>query len=211
MSSAPSVGGHLRVVASGDSAGTVEPISDDEIIDAFERGDRRTAELLFDRLDTVINRTLLRILGRREEDHDDLVQACFEQILTTLARGKFARACKLSSWAVSVTTNVALTAIRRRQRDRRCVTIDPGEERLQGRGSGATPEERVMIEALRSALATLGPGTAEVVILHDMVGHDLAEIAVLTGLSVSAAQSRLVRGRAALRSRMDSEFPGVIR
>jgi DNA-directed RNA polymerase specialized sigma24 family protein len=35
-----------------------------------------------------------------------------------------------------------------------------------------------------------------------VLGHDLAEISVLTGVSVSAAQSRLVRGRQELKERM---------
>ena len=44
---------------------------------------------------------------------------------------------------------------------------------------------------------------ATAVLLYDVFGHELAGIAVLTGVSVAAAQSRLVRGREEeLRDRM---------
>jgi DNA-directed RNA polymerase specialized sigma24 family protein len=46
------------------------------------------------------------------------------------------------------------------------------------------------------------PERAETVFLHDVLGHDLAEIALLTRVSVAAAQSRLVRGRRELRHRL---------
>lgn len=198
---------HLRVVPGHGTFGQQDPPTDDELIDAFERGDKSTAALLFERLDGVVGATLVRVLGRRQEDHDDLVQAAFEQILRTLARGKFARACRLSSWAVAVTTNVALSALRRRCRERR--HLDLGSEAELSESPNAAPDQRAMLDALRRQLAELSPRTAEVVILHDMAGHDLAEIAVLTGLSVAAAQSRLVRGRAALRSGLRSLPPGA--
>ena len=43
---------------------------------------------------------------------------------------------------------------------------------------------------------------AETVLLHDVFGYELAEIAVLTGASVSAVQSRLVRGRKELHKKL---------
>ena len=44
-------------------------------------------------------------------------------------------------------------------------------------------------------LSSIPLAHAEAVVLHDLLGHDLAEIARLTEVSVASAQSRLVRGR----------------
>jgi DNA-directed RNA polymerase specialized sigma24 family protein len=43
------------------------------------------------------------------------------------------------------------------------------------------------------------------VLVHDVFGHSLAETARLTGVSMSAAQSRLVRGRREVRARMEGK------
>jgi RNA polymerase sigma-70 factor (ECF subfamily) len=200
--------GHLRVVASAEEPSQVLA-SDAELIDAFERGDLAVAEQLYDRLQRVVNATLTKVLGERGQDHDDLVQSAFEQILGTLAEKKFARACSLASWAVAVTTNLALTTIRKRQNERR--RIAPVSEIPDTRSSYPGADRRALLASLRTELARLAPATAEVVVLHEVFGHDLAEIAVLTGLSLSAAQSRLFRGRKELRERLESRFPGEIR
>lgn len=190
----------------GEEARAPSREDDEALLDAFERGDLTTAERLYDRLERVVNATLLKVMGERGQDHDDLVQVAFEQILLTLARKKFARACSLSSWAASVTTHVALNAIRKRQYERRNVVSDP-ERSETAESGGLGPERSAILSALRAELGKLPAVTASVLVLHEVMGHDLAEIAVLTGLSVSAAQSRLVRGRAELRRRLDSRFP----
>jgi RNA polymerase sigma-70 factor (ECF subfamily) len=195
----------LRLVSGGRDARTPE-CSDDELIDAFERGDLELSGRLYDRLERVVSATLIKVLGERGQDHDDLMQSAFEQILRTLAQKRFARACSLASWAVSVTTHVALTTIRKRQSQRKHVGTEPVNDELEV-GHGPGPEQRAMMSALRSELAKLPPLTAQVIILHEVMGHDLAAVAVLTSLSVSAAQSRLVRGRAELRQKLDSQFP----
>jgi RNA polymerase sigma-70 factor (ECF subfamily) len=193
----------LRVVAKDEAS---PPLDDVELIDAFERGDLRTSERLYDRLAHVVHATLVKVLGRRCQEHDDLVQCSFEQILITLSRKKFARACSLSSWAVAVTTHVALNAIRAQQRERR--NFERGVEAPDvSRPSQPAPDQSSMMRALRTELGRLPETTANVVVLHEVMGHDLAEIAVLTGLSVAAAQSRLVRGRAELRRRLESRAP----
>jgi len=55
------------------------------------------------------------------------------------------------------------------------------------------------VERARIALATLGPEQREAIVLHDIEGWRVEEIAELEGLSVSAVKSRLSRGRERLR------------
>ena len=94
----------LRPVPAPAPAGKVADriISDDELIEAVVAGDASVASELYDRLHHSVDRTIYRVLGRREGDHEDLVQTAFEQIVKTLATRRFARACSLSAWASTV-------------------------------------------------------------------------------------------------------------
>lgn len=195
--------------------------SDDEIIDALLRGDDRIASQLYDRIVGTVDRTLYRIFGRREHDHDDLVQSTFEQIVTTLARQRFARACTLRTWASSVATHIGLNALRSRRRERRVVdrahggdfvtttelhegSVAPPPPRSR-QGTDASLEAHFALERIRQHLIAMDPKKAEALFLHDALGHDLAEISVLTNASVAAAQSRLVRARKELMSRLEAD------
>jgi RNA polymerase sigma-70 factor (ECF subfamily) len=199
----------LRAVPRGTDASTARPpeLSDEAIIEAVARGEDRIAGLLYDRLVGTVDRTLYRVFGRREIDHDDLVQASFEQIVATLARRRFAGACSLSTWASTVASHVGLNALRSRRRERRVVDRDEPIDDAHVPPSSVDEERamnaRVELDRLRSHLAAIDPVKAETLFLHDVLGHELAEVAVLTGVSVAAAQSRLVRGRRELQESLD--------
>jgi DNA-directed RNA polymerase specialized sigma24 family protein len=55
---------------------------------------------------------------------------------------------------------------------------------------------------VRRELSAMNPERSEVMMLHDMLGKEVSEIAVLMDFSMSAAQSRLVRGRKELEHRL---------
>ena len=202
----------LRVVPAASAPVDVpdRSLSDDALIEAVARGDSKVAGQLYDRLVGVVDRALYRVFGTREADHDDLVQATFEQIVLTLVRQRFAGACSLSSWACSVASHVGLNALRSRRRERGVMSLteDPNTlPAIPARGADIEHEVgvREQIDRVRSHLATLPPEKAETILLHDVFGHDLSEIAVLMGVSVSAAQSRLVRGRKELFAKLEQE------
>ena len=181
------------------------PPSDEQLIEAVQRGDDRVSAEIYDRLLPVVDRTLYRVFGRREPDHDDLIQAAFEQIIITLSRQSYARACSLRTWASTVASHIGLNALRGRRRERR--VLDRSVE-LHGDVAPASIDlerevsARAQLAAVREQFASMSQKRAHTLFLHDVLGHDLAEIAVMTGVSVAAAQSRLVRGRHELMRRL---------
>jgi RNA polymerase sigma-70 factor (ECF subfamily) len=181
------------------------PLDDEALVEAVQQRDVRRAGELHDRLIPVVESTLRRLLGPGERELDDLVQATFEQIVVTLTRGRFSGECSLSTWASSVAAHVAFNALRGRRRANRVFdaneTVDVAERRLHG---DAEREMRLrdQIRVAQVHLSAMKRGTAMVLLLHDVLGHELAEIAAMLQMSISAAQSRLVRGRRDFLQRM---------
>jgi RNA polymerase sigma-70 factor (ECF subfamily) len=197
----------MHALSGSASACEKEADSDDLLIEAFERGDRRVASRIYDKLIGIVDSTLYRILGTHGHDHDDLVQSAFEQIMLSLVRRQFARACSLSSWACTVTTHLALNALRARTRERSVIDRAP-DAALEA--PSRRPEDdveraagtREELARLRVHLARITPEKAEALVLHDVLGHGLEEVAALSGVSITAAQSRLLRGRRELQRRV---------
>jgi RNA polymerase sigma-70 factor (ECF subfamily) len=187
-------------------------ISDEALVQSVVSGDASAAGELYDRLIGIVSQTIYRILGRRGADHEDLVQATFEQIVITLVERRFAGACSLTTWASSLAAHVSLNALRSRRVEHRILDRHYDVDRHSGVPAAHEDVEqranaREQIERIREHLGAMNPAKAEAVLLHDVLGHDLAEIAVLTGASVAAAQSRLVRGRAELMRRLAKTLP----
>ncbi len=206
-------GPRLRLVAekSPSPASIVRPIrpeQDEDLVEAFQAGRAGAGDRLYDRLFPVVDATIVRILGRREHDHPDLVQSAFEQIVSTLSRRTFGRECTLAGWAAVLACHVGLNALRSRRRERG--VIDRGRDvDSQGTLEHAAPASlesqlraRDELARVRRHLAEMDPDRVTTMLLGAM-GYDLVAIAALTGKSVAAAQSRLSRGRRELRARLD--------
>lgn len=199
--------GQLRALARCHLTETVLP-ADAVIVEGVRQGEACAADWLYARVHLPVVRTLRRVLGSDQQEHDDLVQASFEKMIRVLSVRVDLESLDLPAWASAVSARVALDALRRRSREQRLFHgLAEGLDILPARG--AAPEQitsaRVQLGKARAALGRMKPKLAEAFLLHEVLGYELREIASLTGASVAAVQSRLVRGRRDFLRRTASE------
>jgi RNA polymerase sigma-70 factor (ECF subfamily) len=161
---------------------------------------------LYDALYPVVARALQKIL-HQTGDYEDLVQTSFEMIVRTLRRPRGQRIENLGAWASTIAARVALDALRARVRERRFFDRDAAAaQALEAVPAPALERElqaRNDLWWLQRALAGMAADQAEAVVLHDVLGYELGEIAVITDVTPAAAQKRLSRGHIELRRRAD--------
>jgi RNA polymerase sigma-70 factor (ECF subfamily) len=204
----------LRLVATGAPAqapGSVPPpprvpaLDDSELLAALRRADPNAATALHDRVRPQVDRTITRLLGRRDADHEDLAQLSMIELVTTIER--YRGECSLDAWTSTLTARVVYKEIRKRQVERRFLgTADPEDYVARP----PTPTERAAVAKsvmlrVRQHLAAIDQEKGWTFLLHDVCGYDLREIADITNVSVAAAQTRLVRGRREVHERIAAD------
>ncbi|MGZ3421727.1 MAG: RNA polymerase sigma factor [Polyangiales bacterium] len=177
------------------------PAMDDvEILAAVRRGDAGAATAFHDRTRPLVDRTIVRLLGRGSQDHDDLAQMSMLAVVRSLDR--FRGECSLDTWTSRVTAHTVYNEIRRRKIERRIFDHDAELEIASRRDPHDTASDRDVLKRIRKHLEAMDSAKAVTLVLHDVSGYDLREIAEITEVSVGAAQSRLVRGRRELHERI---------
>jgi RNA polymerase sigma-70 factor, ECF subfamily len=159
---------------------------------------------------------LRRLVGPEDPEYEDLEQTSIESVLVTFERGRFRGECPRGGWAAVIARNVAIDAIRARGRERQLFARDLGDlvaaDGLGGPAEAAPGPEHLTgvqerLSRVKSALLGLGEQKANVVFLHDVLGHELGDVAQILGITVAAAQSRLVRGRREIVAQIDHTPP----
>lgn len=182
----------------------VRPALDDaEILGAIRRGDASAAVALHDRVRPTIDRTIVRLLGRRGDGHEDLAQVSMIALVGSIDR--FRGECSLDTWTARVTAHTVFKDLRRRKLERKIFDHDADVDVPSRRGPHDEASDRSTIARIRRHLESMDPPKAWTVVLHDVEGYDLREIAEITEVSVAAAQTRLVRGRRELQERMQAD------
>jgi RNA polymerase sigma-70 factor (ECF subfamily) len=180
-------------------------LDDAEILEGVRRGDVTAAAALHDRARPQVDRTIQRLLGRRDRDHEDLAQLSLIEIVRSL-RG-FRGECSLDTWTSRVTAHTVFKELRRRRTERKVfdVTADVANFDVSPADPDRAASMRSALHRVRHHLSALDSAKAWTVLLHDVSGYDLREIAEITEVSVAAAQTRLVRGRRELHARIESD------
>jgi RNA polymerase sigma-70 factor (ECF subfamily) len=188
-------------------------LSDDEVCRALRAGEAGAADALYDRVKDIVDAVVFRLLGPGDVERDDIAQQAIERVISTIVSGRYSQECSLRSWATLITQHLAIDAMRLRARERRLFDRSVGAQDLEVLAVDSRAPDRALetnrrVEDLVSALSRIKRARAEAVVLHDIFGYSLAEIATLTGATVAAVQSRLVRGRGEVLRMLDNEKKG---
>ncbi len=208
--SAPQGRARLWVVPSADGIASrprlpSPTLDDSQLLACVRAGDPDAATALHDRLRPVVERAIRRLLGRGDRDHEDLTQQAMIEVVYTIDR--FRGDCPLDGWASTVAAHLVYNHIRRRTTERRifdAVRLDdegPASTRSLSRDTTA----RSTLKRVMEHLDAIDEVKAWTYVLHDVCGYDLREVAQITDTSVTAAQSRLVRGRRELHQRIATD------
>jgi DNA-directed RNA polymerase specialized sigma subunit len=104
----------LRLVGKdrAERAPTPSSLDDVQLLAALRANDVHAATAFHDRVRPQVDRTILRLLGRRDVDHEDLVQLSLIELIYSV--DKFRGDCSLDSWTSTIAAHVVYKHLRRR-------------------------------------------------------------------------------------------------
>jgi RNA polymerase sigma-70 factor (ECF subfamily) len=182
-------------------------LSDEELVEEFQRGDRYAFDVLVGRWDRKIQGAIYRIMGP-EEDARDLSQETLLKAYRAL--GSFKKEARFSSWLYQIALNVCRDRMRRRKA-RPQVSLDEmmeaGEIAPLGRGPNPLEliEARDLSRTVAAAVESLPPEQREVIVLKEYQGLTFLEIAQALDVPISTVKTRLYRGLGQLRQRLERQ------
>jgi RNA polymerase sigma-70 factor (ECF subfamily) len=190
----------------GDNDGRGE--SDDDLITAAQQGDQQAFMELCERYSYRTKRAILHIV-RNQEDAEDALQEALLRAYTHIA--SFRRSCKFSTWLTTIGVNSALIMIRKRKvhreiyasagsPDMAILEIQEPVDPAPGPEETYLRKQAVLVVAREVEKL---PSILRCVINHYYGSECSVECsAKALDISVSAAKSRLMRGRHRLRVRL---------
>lgn len=156
-------------------------------------------ELLYEQENDYVSRTIRGIV-RTDAEVEDLVQECFARAYR--ARHRYRPDAPPGAWLHRIAVNTAISHLRRRRLDQ-VLSLDsevPVADRdLQQAEARATLEE---------AMADLSPKVRAAVVLKHFEDRSREEIAATLGIPSGTVASRVAKGMALLRSRLDEGGDG---
>ena len=167
--------------------------SDAELLRRHVAGDSEAFGTLFSRHSSRLWAVALRTVG----DPEDAADALQEAMISAFRRaGGFRGDSAVSTWLHRIVVNAALDRLRRRQARTVSWPSDPDElEAFFVPGTADAVETRLDVDA---ALRMLPLEQRAALVLVDMLGYPVAEVATILGVSQGTVKSRCARGRARL-------------
>jgi RNA polymerase sigma-70 factor (ECF subfamily) len=161
-------------------------------------GDTSAFEALYRRHASRVHGVVARLVGFDRARAEDLVQEAFVRAWQALPAYRFESA--FGTWLHRLAVNTALMELRaRRSRPQ----ADGGDEALDHVGTPDSAGHATALSLdLERAVATLPPRARAVLVLYDVDGWKLEEIADALGMAVGSSKAQLHRARGLLRTRL---------
>ncbi|MET8122636.1 RNA polymerase sigma factor SigM [Micromonospora sp. NPDC005189] len=173
--------------------------TDLELLRAHVDGDRHAFAELFHRHRDRLWAVALRTIGDREEAADALQDALLS---AHRAAARFRGDSAVTTWLHRIVVNACLDRMRRRQ-SHPTVPLPDGTRAGDGSGIGGVepaapaPDHDTAL-VVRDALAALPLEQRAALVLVDVQGYPVAEVARILGVAEGTVKSRCARGRARL-------------
>ena len=161
-------------------------VSDPELVEASEGGDKQAFEELVRRYQDPVFGLAYRMTGNHA-DAADLAQEAFVRAYRKLAMYK--PQYSFRNWVMSICANLAKNRFRRRARRRQAE-----EEHLQRKSEGRRSEDP-RLARLDEALYRVPQKLRLPLVLKHVEGLSYQDIAGIAGIGMSAAKMRVKRGR----------------
>jgi RNA polymerase sigma-70 factor, ECF subfamily len=187
---------------------------DADLVARLRREDPRAAEMLIDAYGSRAYRLAIRVTGNAS-DAEEVVQDALWTVVRKI--DTFRGDSAFGSWLYRIVANAAYQKVRG-QRRRPEVSLDDVLPAFHEDGAHAEPVDdwspkvndpahRTEIRrALSAALDALPAEARTAVILRDVEGRSIAEVAAALGLSVANAKSRVHRARLYVRQRLGASL-----
>jgi len=130
-------------------------------------------------------------------DGEDVVQDTLAQAFFTLQSLK--DASRLEAWLFRIAHNKCIDFLRRHKGPAEATVSYSEEHDVAGLPNGGDDDNEAIDDALAAMVATLPPMERACVLLKDVLGYRLAEIADVVDSSVGGVKAALHRGRGKLR------------
>lgn len=193
----------LRVVRTAQAESTLRAKAEDDytaLVEAARAGDVVALRTLLASLTPHIVRVVRRVMGAGHPDVEDIAQECAVELVHALQ--VFRGESSVQHFASRVALRAAMNARRRHRAAKRAQPEATWIEADDAPGHAPTPDaladSRASVELARELCDDLPEAQAEVLALHCVLGHTMAEVSVICDAPLETVRSRLRAAKASL-------------
>jgi RNA polymerase sigma-70 factor (ECF subfamily) len=164
-----------------------------ELVRRAQSGDESAFRDLVERHQAKVFSLVHRIL-RNREDAEDIAQLVFTKVYFALQR--FDCRCSLLTWICKIALNECYSHFRKRRAQKECELDALDLETMPSADAAPAADSRVaMRDFVRKLMGKIPEEERLLLVLKEVEGHSIGELAQMTGSSESAIKTKLFRAR----------------